>query len=529
MKLTFKERFQAMVRTATPLVMIQSFDPRASIRHILEALTEAKDRTDVKKAKSLLDSTGISQWDCCRGLHGVNDMGIQQIEQALSQMEVDPANLLVAQNLYKFLASAPDTLLVDHFVFMMNAHKFWAQPEEVQGLWNLRDILKNKGSMLILLSAPGSTLPEEIAQDVFPLEEPLPTAEQVEQIITKSYEAAKKLGFGIAVSLPGDVMKKSVAALNGLPVFPTEQAAQMCLNSQTGAMNTEELWAQKRQTIAQRAGLSMYDGSASLADVADLDNVVQFLRRLEAGPESPNIVLRMDEMEKAFAGSGTDLSGDQTKLTGSILTWFQDKRINGIIFLGVPGCGKSELLFAWAKGAGKPIVNVDLPGMQGSLLGQSMANLKAAEKTIDAMGGGRVLAIATVNDVGTLPAPLLRRFNLGTFFFDIPKTDEARMKILAIHRKKYKISAKDAAPDMHLWTGSDIENCCKRAYMLGESLQDASKNVVKVMVARREEMDNLRKSASNRYISASESGIYTYYDPYEKSVASTEGGRRLKG
>jgi SpoVK/Ycf46/Vps4 family AAA+-type ATPase len=128
-----------------------------------------------------------------------------------------------------------------------------------------------------------------------------------------------------------------------------------------------------------------------------------------------------------------------------------------------------------------------------------------------------------------LPAPLLRRFNLGTFFFDIPKTDEARMKILSIHRKKYKISAKDAAPDMHLWTGSDIENCCKRAYMLGESLQDASKNVVKVMVARREEMDNLRKSASNRYISASESGIYTYYDPYEKSVAATESVRRLKG
>jgi neutral trehalase len=49
------------------------------------------------------------------------------------------------------------------------------------------------------------------------------------------------------------------------------------------------------------------------------------------------------------------------------------------------------------------------------------------------------------------------------------------------------------------------------------------------MVARREEMDNLRKSASNRYISASESGIYTYYDPYEKSVAATESVRRLKG
>src|SRR5208282_1476999 len=109
-----------------------------------------------------------------------------------------------------------------------------------------------------------------------------------------------------------------------------------------------------------------------------------------------------------------------------------------------------------------------------------------------AMGGGRVLAIATVNDVSTLPAPLLRRFNLGTFFFDIPKTEEARLKILNIHRKKYHINPKDKAPDMHLWTGSDVENCCKRAYMLQESLTESANNVVKVMLARKEEMERLR-------------------------------------
>jgi SpoVK/Ycf46/Vps4 family AAA+-type ATPase len=273
----------------------------------------------------------------------------------------------------------------------------------------------------------------------------------------------------------------------------------------------------------------MYDGNASLDNLDDLDNAVDFLQRYTAGPESPNIVLRFDEMEKAFAGSGTDLSGDATKLTGSILTWFQDKRINGIIFLGVPGCGKSELLYAWAKSAGKPVVNVDLPGMQGSLLGQSMANLQAAEKTIDAMGGGRVLAIATVNDVSTLPAPLLRRFNLGTFFFDIPKTESARLKILNIHRKKYGINAKDKAPDMNLWTGSDIECCCKRAYMLQETLEESAKNVVKVMLARREEMDTLRRDANGKYISASVAGTYQYYDPFDVPQERTEGTRRLKG
>ena len=527
----FKAKFKGYVRTATPLVMIHTFDPRATQRNVIETLEEA---TSTDKKTTLLNSTGLSQWDCARGFRGVNQLGIDQVKEFILMTKIPPEQLYMAENLYKVLAAAAPTTLSDHFTFIFNAHRFWETATEVQGLWNLRDILKEKGSMLILLAAPGATLPEEIAQDVMFLDEPLPTDKQVEQIVTKAYSNAKRVAdankLKIPDALPAAVLKKSVAALSGLPAFPIEAASSLCLSAQTGTMDVEELWGQKRQTISQRAGLSMYDGNASLDNLDDLDNAVDFLQRYSAGPESPNIILRFDEMEKAFAGSGTDLSGDATKLTGSILTWFQDKRINGIIFLGVPGCGKSELLYAWAKSAGKPVVNVDLPGMQGSLLGQSMANLQAAEKTIDAMGGGRVLAIATVNDVSTLPAPLLRRFNLGTFFFDIPRTESARLKILNIHRKKYKINAKDKAPDMNLWTGSDIENCCKRAYMLNESLNDSAKNVVKVMLARREEMDLLRRGADHKYISASTAGVYEYYDPYEQEqAASFESNRRLKG
>lgn len=527
----FATKFKSYVRTATPLVLINTFDARATQRNIIETLEAAKG-ADGKT--SLLSQTGLSQWDVCRGFRGVNQLGIDQVKQFLIGSKVQTEALYVAENVYKVLAAAAPNALDNHFTFIFNAHKFWGTATEVQGLWNLRDVLKEKGSMLILLASPGATLPEEIAQDVMFLDEPLPNDKQVEQIVTKAYANAKKVAeFNkkkIPDTLPADVMKKSVAALSGLPQFPIEQASSQNLDSLTGTMDITELWSQKRQTISQRAGLSMYDGNASLSNLDDLDNAVDFLKRYNEGPESPNIVLRFDEMEKAFAGSGTDLSGDATKLTGSILTWFQDKRINGIIFLGVPGCGKSELLYAWAKSAGKPVVNVDLPGMQGSLLGQSMANLQAAEKTIDAMGGGRVLAIATVNDVSTLPAPLLRRFNLGTFFFDIPRTEEARIKILNIHRKKYGINPKDKVPDMNLWTGSDIEGCCKRAYMLQETLEESAKNVVKVMIARRAEMDALRKNADAKYISASTPGTYQYFDPFEETQPEPrESGRRLKG
>ena len=521
--MNFAERFKAMVRTATPLVMINTFDPRATLRNVLSIMAA----TPLKKTPtlSLADEIGLSRWDICTGLLGVNDKGIKQLEEAVQDAEA----MKVSTNLYTFLYGVGDQAMRSHFVFVLNAHKFWATAEEIQGIWNLRDKLKNKGSMLILLSAPGASLPAELAQDVMLLEEPLPTDEQIGQIVDTAHKAARKLNPKLPENVEAVVRKQSIAALSGLPMFPAEQSAQMGLDTETGVINVPELWNHKRATIAQRAGLSMYDGVDTLKDMADLDNIVDILRRYDAGPESPNIVLRFDEMEKAFAGSGTDLSGDQTKLTGSILTWFQDKRINGIIFLGVPGCGKSNLLHAWANEAKKPVINVDLPGMQGSLLGESMANLKAAEKTIDAMGGGKVLAIATVNDVSTLPAPLLRRFNIGTYFFDIPETQEARLKILAIHRAKYKINSKDAAPsDMHLWTGSDIENCCKNAYMFGQTLEESSRNIVKVMVARKDEMDALRRGASKRYISASKPGVYTYYDPYKGEAKSDDDTRALR-
>jgi hypothetical protein len=216
----------------------------------------------------------------------------------------------MAENLYKVLAAVPPEVLRDHFTFIFNAHKFWGNSTEVQGLYNLRDVLSDKGSMMILLSAPGATLPEEIAQDVMPLDEPLPDDAQVEAIITKAYKNAKVLAEAskkkIPDVLPPDIMAKSKAALNGLPTFPIAQASALCLDSLTGVMDVTELWDQKRHTVSQRAGLSMFEREGvSLTNLDDMDNVINFLQRYNAGPESPNIILRFgqDAHEKYISAS----------------------------------------------------------------------------------------------------------------------------------------------------------------------------------------------------------------------------------
>ena len=497
----FRESFKAALRVSTPLLAVRTFDARATIANITAILETSKNGTGAD-AQPLWDVTGVMAWDICHGVRGINKRGETAVSEMLSNAGAQQLATQVAAECYRIAEFMP----ADCILFIHNAHDFWKDATERQGIWNLRDALKSRGSMLVLLAAPGAELPAELAQDVMVLEEPLPTPEQIKATLTKAHKAAKSHNKEIA-DLSADAIDKGTRALTGLAPFPGEQSAQMCLNPKTGVLDIAGLWDRKKQIIRATPGLEMYEGTATLANVGGNVNVIKYLNAILTGPDRPNIVLRFDEMEKAFAGAGTDTSGDTTKLVGSILTWMQDRKVDGTSFIGVSGCCKSELLFAWANDAGLPVITVNLPAMQGSLVGQSIANLTHAQKVIDSIGGGKVLAIATINDVSTLPAPLLRRFS-PTFFFDVP-TDGEKADILRI-QKALKGIKDGSIRDMRGWTGADIENACKNAKKLNIPLEQAAGYVVPVMRARAAEMDALRQAAGNRYISAAHEGLYVY-------------------
>ena len=48
------------------------------------------------------------------------------------------------------------------------------------------------------------------------------------------------------------------------------------------------------------------------------------------------MIVFVDEIEKAFAGTGTDLSGVKTEMTGTMLSWMQDSNADGIVLIGPP-------------------------------------------------------------------------------------------------------------------------------------------------------------------------------------------------
>lgn len=504
----FIKQYKAARRVSTPLVMIRTFDAKSTTDAIRAALGE-----------ELLKKNALILWDVCHGMRALTDKATEELAHILNGGEPEGTRELAVALQLAERARTNVTL------FISNAHLYWTnEPAVIQGIWNLRDGFKANGNMLVLLSNPGAILPAELASDVVVMDEPLPTREGIQAIVSQTFKYAK-------LEAPeADTLEKATDALIGLPAFPAEQSTAMCLDTKAKALDIAELWDHKRKVISQTPGLSVWQGCEKLSDIGGIESVKKFCSAVVTGNEAPKTIIFIDEIEKAFAGTGTDMSGVKTELTGSMLTWMQDREVDGMIFIGLPGVSKSNLAKALGGSYGIPVINFDLAGMQSALVGSSGANLRAAQKTVDAISGGRILAIATCNSIHALPPELRRRFNLGIFFFDAPSAEE-RSAIWSIYRAKYHIPENEPTPHDEGWTGAEIKECCKKAYRLKMTLAEASVYIVPVTKSAAESIAALRQSASGKYLSASKPGIYTTAEvtvSHTAAPAQAQGGRVVR-
>ena len=487
----FASAFQAARCVSTPLVAIRTADPASTTHFITETL---------KQGRELPPLLG---WDVVRGLYAIGKDSSDELARVLGERQAATVGPTDALSLGQQLAE-------DGLLLFSNAHRFWNDPGVMQGIWNLRDPFKATGRMLVLLAVPGALLPPELGQDVLVLDEPLPSTNHLEQIIRETFNAA-------GLNEPErPVVERAVDALVGLAAFPAEQALAFSLVKR--GLDPDDLWERKRQVIEQTPGLSVWRGGETFEDIGGVESVKSFLRAVLRGVDPPRVVVFIDEIEKAFAGTGTDLSGVKTEMTGTILTYMQDHEADGLVFSGPPGAAKSAVAKATGGTAEIPTIAFDLAAMESSLVGASTERLRTALKIIDAVSQGRMLFIATCNSIASLPPELRRRFTLGTFFFDLP-TAEERETIWRIYLKKYEVSGD--LPNDEGWTGAEIKECCRKAHRLGMILVEAARYIVPVSRSAAEQIKALRLMASGKFLSASTTGVYRY----EEETAAA--GRRV--
>lgn len=493
---------KAARRVGTPIIGVVTPDPAATIYAVCDAING--------------DCPKIA-WDIVRGFQELraND----ETKQAMALLTGESGDRCEG-NPPDAIRRAMDKLPDRSVLFVHLANRWFESPMFVQAVWLLRDLFKQDRRTLIMLG-PSMPLPAELAGDVVVFDEPLPGADELQQIIERIHADAE-------LQIPAaELLTRSVEAVQGLPAFQAEQVVAMSLRR--SGLDIDALWERKRKQIELTPGLKVHRGGETFQDIGGVANIKGFMGRILHGQARPNAVVFVDEIEKMLGpGSGAgDTSGVSQDQLGSLLTYMQDQGAVGSIFVGPPGSAKSMIAKAAGNEAGIPTIQLDMGGLKGSLVGQSEQQLRAALKVITSVSNGRSLWIATCNAIGDLPPELRRRFTLGTFFFELPDKAE-REAIWAIHLKRYALPAKNfrgKLPADEGWTGAEIRQCCDIAWRLGVSLKDAAQYVVPVARSAAEQIQKLRRTASGRFLSASHAGIYTYD---ETTAPTASGSRRLE-
>lgn len=520
----FIELFTDARAVGTPLVAIKTFDPASTMQAIKKSLGDK------------IAETPLISWDAINGLRGLTEeQGVPALTEMCNQAEMERPTTVDLSIALAVLSFANE----DVIAYVHNPHLFWDNDKKViQGMWNLRDNYKANGNMLVIIFGPGDTLPAELQQDTLILEEPLPTRDELAKIVTDTYKYASQNKAYAACKTPptAEIITAAVDAGVGLPTFPYEQAVAMSLDKHVGKLDIPQLWTRKRDIVSQRPGLGYHNGSETLKDMYGCESFRKFGVSYLGGQYSPTLVLRMDEIEKQFAGAGTDSSGTKGNLLGEWLEWVNDNGVVCSLAYGIPGSSKSWSAYCLGGQYGKPVINYSIPGMEHEHVGASQRNMRNAHKTLNAISGGhqKIWLIATANRINQLPAEVISRFQVGgIWFFDAPDSAECK-GIMDLKVARYKLDKSQQYPDMNLWTGRDIDNCAIKAKLLNLSLTEAAEFVVPMMASHKEQMNEIREHANNRYLSASKSGLYQYSKPtseykHQPKVAiSDEGGRKMR-
>ena len=438
------------------------------------------------------------------------ESGLSGPDQSTTPAANDPLNAVRAAG----ALASPDSTAI---LVLENFHRFLSSAEIVQAL--LRQVLNGKQNRVILvILAPIVQLPLELEKLFMVLEHDLPSRDELEQI-------AK----GIATEdgeLPGTIELQAVLdAAAGLTRTEAENAFSLSL-VRNNRITADAIWDLKTQGLKKSGTLSLYQGKEDCNSLGGLAALKAFCKRALLKPARGNTL----------------------------------KSPRGVMLLSPPGCGKSQFCKALGKEVGRPVLQLDIGSLMGSLVGQSEERTRQALRTIDAMApcivmldevekgfsgiGGSgdsgvssrmfgtflswlndhqsdVFVVCTSNDISKLPPEFSRseRFD-GIFFLDLPSREE-KDAIWSLYRQLYEIDVSQRQPADTDWTGAEIKSCCRLAALLDVTLVQSGQNVIPVAVTSSESIQRLRQWASGRCLSASTPGIYN------PTVAETKNRRRV--
>jgi ATPase family associated with various cellular activities (AAA) len=387
-----------------------------------------------------------------------------------------------------------------------NFHRFLQSAEITQAVAHQVITGKQSRTILVVL-APVVQLPVELEKLFVVVDHELPSRDQLREIATA---VATEPG-----ELPeGDMFDRVLDAATGLTRYEAENAFALSL-VRDSRLTAETLWQQKSQMLTKAGTLNLYRGNADFGALGGLSSLKAFTRRALLHSNRGN------------------------KLT----------RPRGVMLLSPPGCGKSEFCKALGREVGRPVLQLDVGSLMGSLVGESEQRTRQALAIVDAMApavlmldevsrafagvGGQgdsgvssrmfgtfltwlndhesdVFVVCTANDVSKLPSEFMRagRFD-GVFYVDLPGREQ-KDSIWSLYLNLFELDPAQRKSSDDNWTGAEVRACCRLAALLDVPIVQAATNIVPVAVTAAESIEALRKWASGRCLDADQAGVYQY-------------------
>jgi SpoVK/Ycf46/Vps4 family AAA+-type ATPase len=343
---------------------------------------------------------------------------------------------------------------------LLDAHSELRDPRTVR---RLRDLLAQLGErrQCVVFLGPPFDPPMELTRELAQVEMPLPRADELEKLFQK---VAEQLDAGMELDLEPAV--RAALGLTGTEAVRVLRKA-FC---QTGGFdeNTADwIVKEKRHALQRVPSLSLCDTTAGMGEVGGLGELKRWL----------------SERRRAF---------------GAEARKFGLPTPQGLLLLGVQGCGKSLCAKAVAREWQFPLLHLDLAtvfaggerspeaaireatsvaasiapavlwideiekGFAGSQQDSATSRVFGSFLTWLSEKTAPVFVVATANDVANLPPELLRRGRFDELFFvDLPSQIE-RTEILAIHltkrgRDPKQFQLESLAAEAERLSGAEIE------------------------------------------------------------------------
>jgi ATP-dependent 26S proteasome regulatory subunit len=329
---------------------------------------------------------------------------------------------------------------------------------------------RRKGALI--LTGTSLELHESVRRLIAVMRLPEPGPEEFRKLVE---HIARDVGrtHAVDIRLTEQDESRLLTALRGLSLLEAEKVLTKAMveDHSLTADDIMHVIDAKKQIVEREGVLEYYPAEESLAEIADLTGLKEWLRKRR------------------------NILSDPARAAEFGLTFPK-----GLLLIGVPGCGKSLCARAVATEWGLPLLRLDTGSLYNKYIGETENNFRRAMRTAErlapcvlfidelekafAAGGSddggvsmRVLGtflswlqdrkqdvfvVATANDVSRLPPEFLRKGRFDeTFFVDLPDAD-TRTEILRIHLKRRGQDPDALRLDLvttatHTFSGAEVE------------------------------------------------------------------------